>query len=1558
MLGFFSWHKLPVELLPALTGEQLYVNFHRPGTAPEVIERQILLPLQLSVRKLPGVVETFGHIDSTSGKLSIKFEPGSNHRVRELELQRIAAELSRTQPEGTAITVSSQDLSALSRFAMSIQVLAERDSNALRDLIEQQVQARISAIPGVSRVFITGGASQEVSIKLDMKRSADFGITPDQVAVALRSSIGGLQYLGNTQSLGQQFSVVLDTTVSDLDTLGAIPIMPDSNVLLRHIANIELSNEPQESVYRVNGKTSVGILIFQDEGANLVELGLLLKRKIDALKLEYNPYEIDFIIGFDASETVANLLERLQTLALSGFVIALLILYLFLRQIRAVAVVAIAVPVSLLAAGAMLFLFGYSLNVITLFGLTIGIGLLVDNSIVVYEAVQRCLERGADPDTAAQEGIRRTMRAIVTASATNAIVFLPLIFLIEEAMLRQLIVIIAAAILLPMVASLLVAAMLVPLLAQRLAAPAAVAHLKLKSEQRLLNQGMPEPNLPKELFSATLKIFLRRPSAWLTTLFVFIFVTLVIALPWVWVRSVSQPPAEASQVTMEVEFDGGGSLEAAGLIFQHFEQLAMPLDGVKRVETSYSEDQGSITVHLNKAKNNANNADATRVRKIINNAIASMSNVQLRSLNSNGITGGTELFEGESSFVAVSGPDMSQLQILAEKIQERLEAMQEVGSALVNTKLGGEELRINVNQDSLMRYQLNPEEVLSIIRSSGREGERLQTGYSVNNGQEIPIILRHQLSSMLKTSKLIENYRITTQHGSLRLKELISAEQGLPPPVIAHHNGRRELSVSYQLNENAPTAGKERVALENLIEERIRNIYRPDGYTIETRGATAAPDKFKNIFIPVILLLFAVLAIAFESVTMPLLILVAVPLTIIGAIWGLLLAGLGADMMAGVGVIVLLGLAVNPAILLVDRMQQKLNKGHCSAGAAAITAVRERVRPVLMTACTTLGGLWPMAIVTGQEMEIWPPFATVVMGGIATATLLTLLVIPVGFVMLSKIDKIFGKLGSWILILWFGLTFVTIGLLVIFEQLLQFQWQFISSCLVGGFFLWGLLKIAQYRENKTVAKVVARESSFANTSIETRYLSKVYNQLDPISKAWHRYKTFQLNSAQPNAQAAKQNVFTFLILMCATLYLATHLQGVFWQVGFSYVCGIFLSFFLIEAQRSVGLIKVGFWDLNDQQRLKFSQLVNYSMPWFVLFTLFVNNWLLPTMSANTVVLQPAALCLLAILTLLIQLGRNTALLIIQGKREPKLESGKLQWLHNSWRRFCLNFLGFDLKQPELQALSSISFKADNGMIGILGPNGAGKTTFLRLLASVLEPTSGSLRYADVDKRKMGDRVSELIGYLPQEFGLYDHFTAREYLNYFALLYRVGDKFERKQRVEELLKEVGLEKRQHEKISAFSGGMRQRIAVARTLLRLPSIIIVDEPTVGLDPRERIRFRNLLAKLAQKRLVLFSTHVVEDVEVSCQRVIVLRNGKLAYDGIPQDLADKARGKTWLLKVPESKVFEVESSYKVVTQINEGGGIVSMRVLSNDVPKFNAKQEIPTLEDGYLQLFNGES
>lgn len=267
---------------------------------------------------------------------------------------------------------------------------------------------------------------------------------------------------------------------------------------------------------------------------------------------------------------------------------------------------------------------------------------------------------------------------------------------------------------------------------------------------------------------------------------------------------------------------------------------------------------------------------------------------------------------------------------------------------------------------------------------------------------------------------------------------------------------------------------------------------------------------------------------------------------------------------------------------------------------------------------------------------------------------------------------------------------------------------------------------------------------------------------------------------------------------------------------------------------------------------------------------------------------------------------------------------------------------------------SISFSA--GVYGILGANGSGKTTLMRILASVLKPSGGQVYFNNEDIVEMDGAYRDVIGYLPQHVGFYKNFTAEKFLLYIAALKGLP-KDQAKGKVDEVLELVGLSSEKKGKVGRFSGGMKQRVGIAQALLNDPKVLIVDEPTAGLDPKERIRFRNLLAKIAINRIVLLSTHIVSDIEFIAREVVILKDGKLLRKDSPQDLLDGIADKVWSVKVKESEIPSFQAAYKVGNIGRVGDGKFELRILSDSKPHPDAVNEAPNLEDLYLYYFDEE-
>ena len=272
------------------------------------------------------------------------------------------------------------------------------------------------------------------------------------------------------------------------------------------------------------------------------------------------------------------------------------------------------------------------------------------------------------------------------------------------------------------------------------------------------------------------------------------------------------------------------------------------------------------------------------------------------------------------------------------------------------------------------------------------------------------------------------------------------------------------------------------------------------------------------------------------------------------------------------------------------------------------------------------------------------------------------------------------------------------------------------------------------------------------------------------------------------------------------------------------------------------------------------------------------------------------------------------------------------------------------------AVDCISATMTPGVYGLLGANGAGKTTLIRMLCGILEPTSGDVLYNGHSIFEMGDAYRNLLGYLPQEFGYYPNYTAQEFLLYISALKGIPSRTAKK-RTFALLETVGLENVATKKIKTFSGGMKQRLGIAQALLNNPKILVLDEPTAGLDPKERVRLRNILSDWASDKIVLLSTHIVSDIEAIADEVFLMKKGTFILNGSIEEIVSYAKGKVWELTVPEHDLKKWELRYTVANLHHSDRGFVTLRIVSDERPSLEAIPCMATLEDLYLSFFSTE-
>ncbi|MCM1155251.1 MAG: ABC transporter ATP-binding protein [Roseburia sp.] len=285
----------------------------------------------------------------------------------------------------------------------------------------------------------------------------------------------------------------------------------------------------------------------------------------------------------------------------------------------------------------------------------------------------------------------------------------------------------------------------------------------------------------------------------------------------------------------------------------------------------------------------------------------------------------------------------------------------------------------------------------------------------------------------------------------------------------------------------------------------------------------------------------------------------------------------------------------------------------------------------------------------------------------------------------------------------------------------------------------------------------------------------------------------------------------------------------------------------------------------------------------------------------------------------------------------------------------LEFINLEKCFKEKTAVQSLNMRLEHGVYGLLGENGAGKTTLMRMICGILEPTQGRILCDSMEIGQMGSAYRSLLGYLPQDFGYYEDFTAYRFLNYMAALKALPEDYA-KNRIDELLELVDLTAVKNKKLKTFSGGMIRRIGIAQALLNNPEILILDEPTSGLDPKERVRFRNIISSLGKNRIVILSTHIVSDVEYIADRIMIMKNGKMIRSGTEAEIAEDVKDCVWKCLVSEKEAEELNTRY-IVSNLKNQGEQVELRIVSKEKPTAAAEKLDVTLEDIYLYCIQND-
>jgi len=1535
LLGAVSYYLLPVQLLPNLVFPQLRVVMWMPSGSPQEVEEKLVIPVEGAIASLEGVESIFSSVYPGRATIWVEFDFGTDMRYAYLKLEQKAGALREQMPEQAYLNVQRFDTADITSILMQLVVGGPGDVDWLRNIADDRIVPALESVDGIVDVSAFGGKQYAIEVTIDEERCESLGVPLAMVSRKIAAFNRRTEYLGDITANGREHFVSLTGRLTSIAELRELPVGPRGQVALGDVADVRLGRKDAERISRIDGEPAVMLMVRKDDAANMLRVARNVHREIRELNRDLADHNVRVRTVFDAADLVQYSIHRVEKLALFGIALALGVLLIFLKRLRTVSIVLVAIPVSLLVTFNIMYYAGLSINLLSLVGFAFAIGLLVDNGVVVIENTFRHAARAKDGITAAIEGTREVSMPIVAMTGTTLIAFLPVFFLIENEF-RLIMEEFTYSIASPLIVSVLVSLTLVPMLAARTIDRRVAA-------QRKHNRFL-------EMYMVGLKAVLRRRALTMVMTVVLFFFTLIVCLAII--MSQGDFRESRDRIDARIRFPKGTSIETASRLTAKLEDVCKEFPDVKIIHSNIDVEWAQVTTEFLAPKDRTDELDIGGLKRQIQKRVETIEGLGSdrvsfssdRDPYSDGVRQASiEAFgrSGAWGHIEVRGEDVDTLGRIALEIEQRLERAFGDSMRYVNTAIGpgAPELEIRGRRDILARWGLSMADLTGVVWLARRRGDEQVVPFR-SREQDIDILVRLK-DSKERTIIDLERMKLKTPDGQyIELAEVADFKLSETARRISRRNRQHEIRVNYGFRGALARSATRLEALQTQIDEVIATMQMPRGYTLNVVHGEEEDYSRRWTMIVAAICVFLLLAALFEDIGAPLCVMATFPLAMIGVFWGLAITGTGlANPMVWAGLIMLIGIVVNDAILTLGQTRVLMRRGYQQTR-AVLEAGRNRLRPVMMTTATTVLAMLPLAIRKGGENEIWPPFAITVIFGLAASTFFTLVFVPAMYLSLKDI-------GRWLRSIRFvGLTIAAGATAALFYFGFMRagwveSWIWRTVLAPSAFFAVAAIVWMVRRLLTAVAYVSVFEGEDIRISMSN--LTKVFGADNRVVRDWRkklRRERGMRRRGMPvvNKRHVREDLVWKIPLFGLLVYFHTYFSEPFWL--FVTACATWVSIY--DLVRSVGMLVEGddFLEI-DVHRSIWRRLLwagALRMPTFAL--VFYFYYRLRAYLWMTI--------MFLVIALFLHWLHDLAARARRGERDLSRRKGV-------WGRIERTMLRVPIVagvRPQVEALSGVTLEIGKGMFGLLGPNGAGKTTLMRILCNIYEPTRGCV---EINGRNIGTYradVQPILGYLPQHFGLYQNFTVWDYLHYFALLNGIYEEDERTELVEKALDEVNLDERRHDKIKSLSGGMKQRVGIAQTLLHLPKVIVVDEPTAGLDPMERIRFRNLLAELGKDRIVIFSTHITEDVSSSCHDLAVLNRGRVIFRGAPEELRRAAEGRVRETVVDETRLREMTDRVHIVSQVREMDG-VRIRFIRKDGVEEAGQEVAPTLEDGYLWL-----
>lgn len=1003
LLGAICLTRLPVDLLPKVNLPTLNVSTSWPNVAPEEVEAEVTRRIEQVLSSMPGLYQVSSTSSAGSSNVRVQFTWGTDIGQAAIDVMQRLERAKRGFPDDVQDpTVNRFDPNQMP--VLNIGFYGEDDPVKLRTMLDEHIAPLIESADGVASINISGGRERSVILNVDPVRMRAHGVTlADIMRRLLQENINSPA--GLVRQSDTEYTIRSLGWLTSLEEIKAIPLTAPNGqiVTIGDVADVKDAYQDPRGYSRLNGKPSAGLSVTKQSDANTITTVEAVMERLKLVKQMY-PH-LEYRISSDQSIFIKRSVNDLMINALIGAVLAVLILLFFLRNIKSTLVVALSIPISIISTFALIYLCGFTLNTMSLSGLALATGLVVDDAVVVLENIFRHIERrrGAAAE-AAISGTNEILSAVIASTWTVMVVFLPLLLIRGQS--GQMFTQFALVVIFALAVSLLVAATTVPMFASRL--------ISGEAHAELVDAGDRHPSLLMRMFArfgawfAALDESYRHALHWALgrrwqVLVSALAVTLAALLLYPHVGSEMMPQTESGELSISVRLPPGTALDKTDQIMRQVERIAMEDPNVETVFANVGgrggwgggSSSGSVSIRLKEKMTMPEEEVVNNLRRRLSTIPGVRPRLARQDIVSMMMTGGNQSIE-----IDIFGNDLSTLAALSRNVMDRIRDVEGLDNVDINWQEAMPEVHWKVDRQKAAQLGVSFQDIASTLNAATNGST---ASYYHEEGYQYPIIVQLPKADR-KNIEALSNLVITSSSGrTVVLSQVATYSFAMGPSQITRQNRQRYIAVT-----GTPSGKKSIGELEKEIKQKLADMTFPAGYRWEWgTSQKRRAEEFAGMGLAVILaigIIYMLLAAQFESFTHPLSIMLSVPLASAGVILGLFLTDRTFSLMALIGMLMLVGIVVKNGILLVDYTNTLRKRGY-QRDDAVLEASPTRLRPILMTASATILGMLPIALGIGEGAEIQAPMATAVIGGLITSTVLTLFVVPIVYTLLDDLSR-------------------------------------------------------------------------------------------------------------------------------------------------------------------------------------------------------------------------------------------------------------------------------------------------------------------------------------------------------------------------------------------------------------------------------------------------------------------------------------------------------------------------------------------------------------------------